>query len=157
MADKPSVSDSVTTVYQFARDGCSVHLTDLLKRLKTEQRKTALETKAKHEGHFVTPLIIAAHYGEVNSVKILLEYGADIEARGTLKTGHEVIEGCTPLWAAADTGRLGVVRLLIERNADVDGKTSTDSTPLRVAAHEGHLAVVRCLVSIGDCLVRSER
>ena len=149
MADKPSVSDSVTTVYQFARDGCSVHLTDLLKRLKTEQRKTALETKAKHEGHFVTPLIIAAHYGEVNSVKILLEYGADIEARGTLKTGYEVIEGCTPLWAAADAGRLGVVRLLIERNADVDGKTSTDSTPLRVAAHEGHLAVVRCLVESG--------
>ena len=148
MADKLSVSDSVTKVYQSARDGSS-NLTDLLKRLKTEQRKTALETKAKHEGHFVTPLIIAAHYGEVNSVKILLEYGADIEARGTLKTGHEVIEGCTPLWAAADTGRLGVVRLLIERNADVDGKTSTDSTPLRVAAHEGHLAVVRCLVESG--------
>ena len=148
MADKLSVSDSVTKVYQAARDGSS-DLTDLLKRLKTEQRKTALETKTKDGGHFVTPLIIAAHNGHLNSVKILLRYKADIEARGTLKIGDEVAEGCTPLWAAAASGRLDVVKLLIERNADVDGRTSTDSTPLRAAAHEGHLDVVRCLVERG--------
>ena len=148
MADKLSVSDSVTKVYQAARDGSS-DLTDLLKRLKTEQRKTALETKTKDGGHFVTPLIIAAHNGHLNSVKILLEYGADIEARGTLKIEHDVIKGCTTLWAAAASGHLNVVKLLIERNADVDGRTSTDSTPLRVAAHDGHLDVVRCLVERG--------
>ena len=148
MADKLSVSDSVTEVYQSARDGSS-NLTDLLKRLKTEQRKTALETKIKDGSHFVTPLIIAAHNGYLNSVKILLQYGADIEDRGTLKTGDEVIEGCTPLWAAADTGHLDVVKLLIEKNAEVDGRTSTSSTPLRVAAHEGHLDTVKCLVESG--------
>ena len=148
MADKLSVSDSVTKVYQSARDGSS-NLTDLLKRLKTEQRKTALETKIKDGSHFVTPLIIAAHNGHLNSVKILLQYGADIEDRGTLKTGDEVIEGCTPLWAAADTGHLDVVKLLIEKNAEVDGRTSTGSTPLRVAAHEGHLDTVKCLVESG--------
>ena len=148
MADKLSVSDSVTKVYQAARDGSS-DLTDLLKRLKTKQRKTALETKTKDGGHFVTPLIIAAHNGHLNSVKILLEYGADIEARGTLKIGDEVAEGCTPLWAAAVTGHLDVVRLLIERNADVDGRTSKGSTPLRAAAVKGQLDVVRCLVESG--------
>ena len=148
MADKLSVSDSVTKVYQAARDGSS-DLTDLLKRLKTEQRKTALETKTKDGSHFVTPLIIAAHNGHLNSVKILLGYGADIEARGTLKIGDEVIEGCTPLWAAAASGHLDVVKLLIERNAEVDGRTSRCSTPLRVAAYEGHLDVVQCLVESG--------
>ena len=148
MADKLSVSDSVTKVYRAARDGSS-DLTDLLKRLKTEQRKTALETKTKDGSHFVTPLIIVAHNGHLNSVKILLGYGADIEARGTINKGDDVIEGCTPLWAAAATGHLDVVRLLIERNADVDGRTSTDSTPLRAAAHQGHLDVVRCLVERG--------
>ena len=148
MADKLSVSDSVTKVYQAARDGSS-DLTDLLKRLKTEQRKTALETKTKDGGHFVTPLIIAAHNGHLNSVEILLKHGADIETRGTLKIGDEVIKGCTPLWTAAATGHLDVVKLLIERNADVDGRTSTDSTPLRAAACEGHLDVVRCLVESG--------
>ena len=95
-ADKLSVSDSVTKVYQAARDGSS-NLTDLLKRLKPEQRKTALETKIKDGSHFVCPVIIAAHNGHLNSVKILLGFGADIEARGTLKVGDEVLEGCTPL------------------------------------------------------------
>ena len=148
MADKLSVSDSVTKVYQSARDGCP-DLTNLLKRLKTDQRKTALETKTKDGSHFVTPLIIAAHNGHLNSVKILLSYKADIEARGTLKIGDEVSEGCTPLWGAAAADHLDVVKLLLEQNADVDSKTSTGSTPLRVAAHEGHLDIVRCLVHRG--------
>ena len=141
-------SECVTQVYQAARDGSS-NLADLLKRLKTEQRKTALEAKTKDGSHFVTPLIIAARNGHLNSVKILLQYGADIEGRGTLKSGDEVREGCTPLWAAADIGHLDVVKLLIERNADVDGRISTGSTPLRAAAYEGHLDVVRCLVESG--------
>ena len=148
MADKLSVSDSVTKIYQSARDGSS-DLTDLLKRLKTEQRKTTLETKTKDGSHFVTPLIIAAHNGHLNSVKILLSYKADIEARGTLKIGDEVSEGCTPLWGAAAADHLDVVKLLLEQNADVDSKASTGSTPLRVAAHEGHLDIVRCLVHRG--------
>ena len=148
MADKLSVRYSVTTVYRAAREGSS-DLNNLLKRLKTEQRKTALETKTKDGSHFVTPLIIAARNGHLNSVKILLKYRAEIETRGTLKTENEVKEGCTPLWAAAYTGHLDVVRLLIKRNADVDGRTSSGSTPLRVAAYEGHLDVVRCLVESG--------
>ena len=150
-------SECVTQVYQAARDGSS-NLTDLLKRLKPEQRKTALETKTKDGSHFVAPLIIAAHNGQLNSVKILLRYGADIETRGTLKKDNEVIEGCTPLWAAASAGRFDVVKLLIERNADVDGRTPTCSTPLRVASHEGHLDIVRCLVESGaDVNARSSR
>ena len=148
MADKLSVSDIVTNVYKAARDGSS-DLTDLLKRLENEQRKTALETKTKDGCHFVTPLIIAAHNGHLNSVKILLSYKADIEARGTLKIGDEVSEGCTPLWTAAAADHLAVVKLLLEQNADVDSKTSTGSTPLRAAAHDGLLDVVRCLVESG--------
>ena len=144
-----SVSKCVTKVYQAARDGSS-YLDDLLIRLKTtEQRKTALEIKTKDGSHFVTPLIIAAHNGHLNSVKILLSYKADIEARGTLKIGDEVSDGCTPLWGAAAADHLDVVKLLLEQNADVDSKTSTGSTPLRVAAHEGHLDIVRCLVESG--------
>ena len=149
MADKLSASDSVTKVYQAARDGSS-NLTDLL---KPEQRKTALETEIKDGSHFVTPLIIAAHNGHLNTVKILLEYGADIWARGTLKVtekSKQVVEGCTTLWAAASTGFLDVVKLLIERNADVNDRTSMGSTPLKAAAYSGNLDVVRCLVERGQ-------
>ena len=144
-----SFSKCVTKVYQAARDGSS-YLEDHLIRLKTtEQRKTVLETKTKDGSHFVTPLIIAAHNGHLNSVKILLSYKADIEARGTLKVGDEVSDACTPLWGAAAADHLDVVKLLLEQNADVDSKTSTGSTPLRVAAQEGHLDIVRCLVHRG--------
>ena len=144
-----SLSDIVTKVYQAARDG-TADLSDLLKRLNTDERKTALETKTKHGNHITTPLIIAAGNGNLDAVKILLRYKADIEARGTLKvhTG-EVVEGCTPLWAAALAGHLDVVELLIERNAEIDSRTLTDSTPLRVAAHGGRLNIVTYLVEHG--------
>ena len=145
-----SVGECATRVYEAARDGSS-DLTDLLKRLETTaQTNTALETKTKDGSYFVTPLIIAAHNGHLNSVKSLLRYEADIEARGTLKIAEDqVMEGCTPLWAAALAGRLDVVKLLIERNADVEGRTSTSSTPLRAAAYRGHLDIERSLVESG--------
>ena len=148
MADKLSVSDSVTKVYQAACDGSS-DLTDLLKRLKTEQRKTALETKTKDGSQITTPLIIAARNGHLISVKILLSYKADIEDRGTVKIENDVREGCTPLWAAAAAGHLNVVKLLIEQNADVDVRTSKGETPLKAAAYDGYLDIVRCLVESG--------
>ena len=148
MADKLSVSDSVTKVYQAARDGSS-DLTDLLKGLKTEQRKTALETKTKDGSQITTPLIIAARNGHLDSVKILLSYKADIENRGTVKIENNVIEGSTPLWAAAASGHLDVVKLLIEQNADVDGRVSTGGTPLKAAAYVGYLDIVRYLVESG--------
>ena len=144
-----SLSDSVTKVYQAARDGTAA-LSDLLKRLNPDERKTALETKTKDGDHITTPLIIAARNGNLESVKILLRYKADIEARGTLKvyTG-EVGEGCTPLLAATLAGHLDVVELLIERKAEVDGRTLTVSTPLRAAAFNGRLDIVSCLVEHG--------
>ena len=144
-----SLSDSVTKVYQAARDG-TADLTDLLKRLNTDERKTALETKTKDGDHITTPLITAARNGNLDAVKILLRYKADIEARGTVKvTNDEVVEGCTPLWAAALAGHLDVVELLIERNAEVDSTTLTGPTLLRTAAFNGHLDIVSCLVEHG--------
>ena len=83
--------------------------------MSISERNTALETKTKDGRHITTPLIIAAYNGNLDSVKILLEYKAGIEARGTVKADeYEVIDGCTPLWAAALSGHLDVVKLLIE-------------------------------------------
>ena len=144
-----NLSDSITKIYQAARDG-TADLSDLLKRLKTDERNTALETKTKDGDQISTPLIIAARNGNLESVKILLRYNADIEARGTVKdTGGIVVEGCTALWAAALVGHLDVVELLIERNAEVDSRTLTDSTPLRAAAYHGRLDIVIRLVEHG--------
>ena len=72
-----------------------------------------------------------------------------MEARGTIKTDEQIVDGCTALWVAATNGHLAVVRHLIEQNAEVDARTSTNSTPLRTAAFSGHLDIVRCLVENG--------
>ena len=145
-----------TKVYEAARDGAVVVLNDVLQRMSINKRSTALETKTKDGDQITTPLIIAARNGNLDSVKMLLRYKADIEARGTVKVYDKVIEGCTPLWAAAATGHLDVVELLIARNAEVDGRTTTNSTPLRAAAYDGHLDIVRCLVENGaDINVRN--
>ena len=117
--------------------------------MNSTERSIALETKTKDGYQFTTPLIIAARNGNLVSVKILLRYKADVEARGTVKIEDDVIGGCTPLWAAAASGHLDIVKILIERNADVNARTSSNSTPLRSAAYIGRLDIVSCLVENG--------
>ena len=148
---------TIQNVYEAARDGSS-DLTNLLKRLNTEERKTALDSKTKDGDENATPLIIASRNGNLDSVKILLSFKADIEARGTVKANtDEVFEGCSPLWAAAATGHLDVVKLLIDHNADVNGRNATNSTPLRAAAYDGRLDIVSCLAKNGaDVNARDE-
>ena len=85
-----------TKVYEAARDGAVVVLNDVLQRMSINKRSTALETKTKDGDQITTPLIIAARNGNLDSVKMLLRYKADIEARGTVKVYDKVIEGCTP-------------------------------------------------------------
>ena len=148
MGNKASIRGAVTTAYQADRDDGS-DLFDLVRYLSAESRKAALETKIKDGDDLATSLIIAARDGKLDFVKVLLRYEANIEARGTIKTGEEVIEGCTALWIAAANGHFDVTRLLIEQNAEVDGRTSSNSTPLRAAAFDGHLDIVRCLVENG--------
>ena len=138
-----------TKVYEAARDGAVAVLSDVLQRMSINERSTALETKTKDGDQITTPLIIAARNGNLDSVKVLLRYNADIEARGTVNVQKQVIAGCTPLWTAAAAGHLDVVEMLIVSNAEVDGRTFTNSTPLRAAAYVGHLDIVRCLVEHG--------
>ena len=48
------------------------------------ERNTAIERKTKDGDQITTPLIIAAHNGNLDSVKALLRYKADMEARRTV-------------------------------------------------------------------------
>ena len=149
MGGKASGRDILATAFQADRGDGSDLLDQFLKGLNAESRKDALETEIKDGDNLATPLIIAARGGKLDSVKVLLRYEANIEARGTVEDDGDVIEDCSALWIAASKGHFDVVRLLIEQNAEVDGKTSDNSTPLRAAAFDGHLDIVRCLVENG--------
>lgn len=60
--------------------------------------------------HKVTPLHTAAHLGEIETVTMLLDHGADVNAAG--------YEGRTPLHTAARTGHAHIVTLLLAHGAD---------------------------------------
>ena len=89
-----------------------------------------------------TALHIGAHRGRAEFVRLLLEAGADKDAKNAY--------GATALHLAAQRSHLEVVRLLLEAGADTDAaKTNDGMTALHFAALHGHLEVVRLLLEAG--------
>jgi ankyrin repeat protein len=62
-----------------------------------------------------TPLHLAARHNRPGAIRLLIERGADVDAR-------EFPDNAAPLHFAAMYGDLEAVRLLVEAGADVDGK-----------------------------------
>lgn len=65
--------------------------------------------------HNITPLHVAAKWGKANMVALLLDRGANIEAKTR--------DGLTPLHCAARSGHEQVVDMLLERGAPISAKT----------------------------------
>ena len=87
-----------------------------------------------------TPLIYAAAFGSVEAMRILIEAGADVNARNAF-------DATALIWCASD---LAKVRLLVEKGADVNAKSKQGKTPLLVAAnHSGAEPIVKLLLAKG--------
>jgi ankyrin repeat protein len=80
----------------------------------------------------------AAEEGQVDSLRLLVELGADVNGKA----------GCTsPLHCAARAGQLDVVKLLVELGADVHARDPDyDAIPLGFANYKGQRAVVEYLL-----------
>ena len=72
-----------------------------------------------------TALHMAARRGNVEVSEVLLDCGADIEARDSL--------GETPLRRAVNCGKIGVAELLLTRGADLHSRGSKGLTPQSAA------------------------
>jgi ankyrin repeat protein len=83
----------------------------------------------------MTPLHFAATTGSVDAARLLLQKGADVEAKSK--------SGVTALMIAATMGHTDVVRLLVqEGNADPETSHSwSQLTALHLAAEMGHSEV----------------
>ena len=101
-----------------------------------------------------TPLIEAVRAGEVNTVKELIDGGADVNEAGE--------QGWTPLNWAAGKGNLELVTLLVDKGADVFKVGRDQRTPQMIALAAGRADVVRYLRDAedrveGDKPARSQR
>jgi ankyrin repeat protein len=115
--------------------------------LKKEGVKEQMQLEAKSEGRF-TPLYQACRRGHADTVKLLLDEGANHEAT-------DPTDNSTPLYIAASEGHVNIIELLRTKGANAmvevvirDGGQTKD-TPFLVACRNNHMDVVHYLTQNG--------
>lgn len=86
-----------------------------------------------------TPLYYASTVGLETVVPLLLEKGADVDAKTR--------SGETALHLAAKNGHADVARLLLDREAEVDSEDVRGRTPLFWAATMNHFIIIKLLLA----------
>ena len=89
------------------------------RQLGTLYKGALVNAKAEYE---MIPLHMATNNSNKEMISLLLENGADIEAKD-----HD---GFTAIFHAIDSESLEMVKLLIERGADFEAQNTSLSTPL---------------------------
>lgn len=90
---------------------------------------------------FGTWLHVAARAGKIEIMKVLIDSGINIEAKGG------ILE-CSALSCAASDGQIDAVKLLLSHGATID-TTEPNLNPLFGAIYNGHIEVVKILLEYG--------
>jgi hypothetical protein len=134
-----------TQLYYFCSKGMISSVKRMLemKSIDVEARKGGRENRS-------TCLINAARKGHLDICRLLIDKGADIEAKDR--------EGWTPLHWVAHTGHIEIARLLCDQGADVKAQTNRGRRPLHRAAKYGHHSIVKELIEVrnADISARDE-
>jgi hypothetical protein len=85
-----------------------------------------------------TALMIVSLNGDLESAKLLVARGAEINRTGW-----------TPLHYAASGGHLPVIQYLLDNNAYIDAQSPNGTTPLMMAARQKQISAARLLVEAG--------
>lgn len=89
----------------------------------------------------ITPLMWAVEGGKAQSVRTLLDRGADVNITDRL--------GRTALHLAAGAGDAAIVRQLVDAGADISRRTPAHGSPLEIAVRGSHDEVVALLMREG--------
>ena len=114
-------------------------LRDLAEHLITKHPEHVNARGGLHE----TPMHAAVEAGHANIISLLIEHGADIEARS------KSINGGTPLNRAAWDGRFEIGQYLLDHGADINSRDSNHHTPLMHAVMERKVEFARMLLKRG--------
>ena len=121
-------------------EACAAGLAGDVARLLKENPRLVAERS--HDGW--TPLHLAAFFGRLELVKMLLDAGASMM---TISNNNE---SNLPINAAAAGRRNDVVRLLVERGCPPDARASDQGyTALHLAANNGNVELVEFLLQAG--------
>lgn len=93
----------------------------------------------EHEGK--AALMWAAESGQVAVIRLLLQYGAQIDRNNA--------KGGTALMYAAVSGQNDAIHALAQAGADLDHRVRLGWTPLLLATVKGHVHTVRALAALG--------
>ena len=90
-----------------------------------------------------SPLHPAAYYADIEMVRVLLDYGVDVNSRNE--------DGWTPLYYAPNSysNDPGAARLLLDRGADPNLGAKDGQTPLHEALKYGWIEMARLLIEHG--------
>jgi len=98
-----------------------------------------------------TPLHLAAFFGKLEAARLLLNRGADANARSSNPMEN------TPLHAAASGKHSKIIRLLLDHGAAVNARQHGGWTAMHAAAQNGDLESARQLVAAGaDIAARAD-
>lgn len=86
-------------------------------------------------------MVLAAFYGNLAGVRVLLEHGCDPEARDS--------SGFTSLTLAAGRGHVAVVEALLDAGASPNSRHAREATPLMFVALRGRMDTARLLLDRG--------
>jgi ankyrin repeat protein len=108
-----------------------------LNRLRAEVRELGVDLR---DDRGATPLMHAAAIGSIDAMRLLLDAGADVNAKNAF-------DATALIWAAGDRDKS---RLLIERGADVHVRSKLRKTPLlALAGRPGNANLLQLLLDRG--------
>jgi ankyrin repeat protein len=151
-------------IFEASATGRTARVEELIKKDRSQVNAFAVD------GFY--PLGLAVFFKHPETVKVLLDAGADVNAqarnamkvrpihaaaaaaqidvtRALLERGADVNakqeEGYTPLHEAAGSGKLDFARLFLDHGADINARTDSGKTPLTIAIEAGQEAMVKLL------------
>ncbi|KAF7350616.1 Ankyrin 2,3/unc44 [Mycena sanguinolenta] len=86
-------------------------------------------------------IIVAAYYGHLRIVQLLVEHGAEVNVQGG--------EYHTALQAAASSGQFHVTEWLLKHSADINVQGGRDGTAIQAASYWGYKDIVQLLIEYG--------
>ncbi len=136
-------------------------------------RRGASKERLSSDG--ITPLFLAAQKGNIDCVRILLQYQAKVDSdnltmelsplhtaayychddviRLLLENGASIDKlskmNKTPLFFAANQGRISTIKTLLDYHPNIDSTNERDWTAVHLAAHKGHAEALELLLSRG--------